>query len=74
MVQVSARFTTGFSKGTVTVRHDVVVGHHGMLNTLTPGTFNVRGDVLVREHGVAGLGCDDEVGCAVESNNHTAST
>jgi hypothetical protein len=58
------------SKGTVTVRHDVVVGHHGMLNTLTPGTFNVRGDVLVREHGVAGLGCNDEVGCAVESNNH----
>ena len=42
------------SKGTVTVRRDVVVGSRGMLNTLTPGTFNVRGSVLVREHGVAG--------------------
>lgn len=58
------------SKGTVTVRRNVVVGSRGMLNTLTPGTFNVRGSVLVREHGVAGLGCNDEVGCAVESNNH----
>lgn len=58
------------SAGTVRVGHDVVVGRHGMLNTLTPGTFNVRGDVLVRKHGVAGLGCNDEVGCAVESNDH----
>ncbi|HEU0192806.1 MAG TPA: hypothetical protein VFQ71_01325 [Gaiellales bacterium] len=58
------------SKGTVTVRRDVVVGRHGMLNTLTPGTFNVRGDLRVRRHGVVGLGCNDEVGCAVESNDH----
>src|SRR5437764_2880298 len=58
------------SKGTVIVRHNVVVGRHGMLNTLTPGTFNVRGSIYVRAHGVAGLGCNDEVGCPTESNDH----
>ena len=35
------------SKGTVTVRGDVVVASHGALNTLTPGTFSVRGDLTV---------------------------
>ena len=58
------------SKGTVHVMGNVVVRGHAILNTLTPGTFNVDGNVTVRAKGVAGLGCNDEVGCPTESNDH----
>jgi len=58
------------STGTVRVKRDVTVGHRAVLNTLTPGTFNVGGDLIVKDDAVAGLGCNDEVGCATESNDH----
>ena len=58
------------SKGTATVKGDVVVEGHAMLNTLTTGTFNVGGSVIVKDDGIAGLGCNDEVGCPTESNDH----
>jgi acetyltransferase-like isoleucine patch superfamily enzyme len=58
------------STGTVRVKGNVTVGHRATLNTLTPGTFNVGGDLIVKDDAVAGLGCNDEVGCAAESNDH----
>jgi len=58
------------AKGTVHVRRNVVVRGHGFLNTLTTGTFNVDGNLTVRNDGIAGLGCNDEVGCPTESNAH----
>jgi hypothetical protein len=65
-----AGFCTLTRRGTATVRGDVVVQSHAFLNTLTPGTFNVGGDVIVNDDGIAGLGCNDEVGCKTESNDH----
>jgi len=58
------------AKGTVHVKGNVVVRGHGILNTLTTGTFNVDGNVSVLAKGIAGLGCNDEVGCPTESNDH----
>ena len=58
------------AKGTAHVRGNVVVRGHGFLNTLTTGTFNVDGNLTVQNDGIAGLGCNDEVGCPTESNDH----
>lgn len=56
--------------GTAHVKGNVVVRGHAFLNTLTTGTFNVNGNVTVRNDGIAGLGCNVEVGCPTESNDH----
>jgi hypothetical protein len=56
--------------GTATVKGNVVVRGNAFLNTLTTGTFNVGGNVVVKNDGIAGLGCNDEVGCPTESNDH----
>ena len=56
--------------GTAHVKGNVIVRGHGTLNTLTTGTFNVDGNVTVRDNAIAGLGCNDEVGCPTESNDH----
>jgi hypothetical protein len=56
--------------GTAHVKGNVVVRSHAILNTLTTGTFNVDGNLTVRNDGIAGLGCNDEVGCPSESNDH----
>ncbi len=58
------------AKGTAHVKGNVVVRGHAFLNTLTTGTFNVDGNLSVRNDGIAGLGCNDEVGCPTESNDH----
>jgi hypothetical protein len=58
------------AKGTAHVRANVVVRGHAILDTLTTGTFNVDGDLTVQNDGVAALGCNDEVGCPTESNDH----
>jgi hypothetical protein len=58
------------STGTAHVKGNVVVRGHAFLNTLTTGTFNVDGNLSVRNDGIAGLGCNDEVGCPTESNDH----
>jgi hypothetical protein len=58
------------STGTAHVKGNVVVRGHAFLNTLTTGTFNVDGNLSVRNDGIAGLGCNNEVGCPTESNDH----
>ena len=58
------------STGTAHVTGNVVVRGHAFLNTLTTGTFNVDGNLSVRNDGIAGLGCNNEVGCPTESNDH----
>src|SRR5262249_51704219 len=55
---------------TVRVRGDVFVAHDAVLNQVTQSSFNIRGDVTVRRHAIIGLGCNAEVGCATEANDH----
>ena len=55
---------------TVAVNHDVVVTPHATLNQVTQSTLNVWGDVIAWSDSVVGLGCNDEVGCKTETNDH----
>ena len=55
---------------TVTVKHDVVVAPHATLNQVTQSTLNVWGDVTAWSDSVVGSGCNDEVGCKTETNDH----
>ena len=54
---------------TVVVRGDLTVGHHGILDAVTPGTLVVRGDFVVRSGGGAGVGCSPAAGCSVTTND-----
>jgi hypothetical protein len=54
---------------TVVVRGDLTVGHHGLLNAVTPGTLVVHGDFVVRSGGGAGVGCSPAAGCSVTTND-----
>jgi hypothetical protein len=52
-------------KGTVTVRGNLVVGHHALFNAITPGTLHVGGNVSVADDATAGIGCSPAIGCKV---------
>ena len=54
---------------TVVVRGNLTIGHHGILNAVTPGTLVVRGDFMVRSGGGAGVGCSPSAGCSVTTND-----
>lgn len=55
---------------TVHVRGDVFVAHDAVLNQVTQSSLNIRGDLTIRRHAIVGRGCNDEVGCATETNDH----
>src|SRR5262249_48993786 len=54
----------------VVVRGDVVVGHHGLVDAITPGRIGVWGSMYVRSGGGVGLGCSPAAGCSVTTHDH----
>ena len=52
------------------VRGNLVVGHHGLLNAITPRTPRCVGQPEGSPGGAVGLGCSPAAGCDVTTHDH----
>ena len=68
-LRITGTCTLG-NRGTVSVKHDLVVAAHATFNAATPATLNVGGDVWVGDDAIAAIGCSPDVGCAALGHDH----